>query len=109
MKQLEIIMIPVSDVQAAKAFYITLGFEVRLEAPDAHGGTWLQMGVPGSETTISLARFQGIIITTDDIRREIKRLTTEGIETGTIDDTPWGRFAWFKDPDGNSWCLHEKP
>ncbi|MBI3218005.1 MAG: VOC family protein [Bacteroidetes bacterium] len=108
MKALEIIMIPVSDRQKAKEFYLKLGFQVLVEAPDGHGETWIQMGLPGTDTTISLAAFQGIICETDHIESEITALKKKGIEVGRIDDTPWGRFAWLKDLDGNSLCLHQK-
>lgn len=108
MKSLEIIMLPVSDRQKAKEFYLKLGFQLILEAPDDHGGTWIQMGLPNSDTTISLVGFHGIICETDNIENKIKELENKGIEVGKIDDTPWGRFAWLKDLDGNSLCLHQK-
>ncbi len=108
MKSIEIIMLPVKDRQKAKEFYIKLGFRVLLEAPDPHGETWIQMGLPGNETTLSLAGFQGIICETDDMDKEVRQLKSQGIEPGKIDSTPWGKFAWFKDLDGNSLCLHQK-
>jgi catechol 2,3-dioxygenase-like lactoylglutathione lyase family enzyme len=108
MKAVEIIMLPVKDRQASKAFYQQLGFKVIVEAPAAHGETWIQMGLPGDDTTISLSGFSGVICSTDNIENEIKSLKAKGIEVGKIDDTPWGRFAWLKDPDGNSLCLREK-
>jgi predicted enzyme related to lactoylglutathione lyase len=108
MKKVEIIMIPVNDRQKAKEFYLKLGFQVLVEAPAAHGETWIQMGFPGSDTSISLAGFQGIICETDNIENKIKELNKRGIEVGKIDNTPWGRFAWLKDLDGNSLCLHQK-
>ena len=108
MKSVEIIMLPVADRQKAKEFYSKLGFEIVVEAPAAHGETWIQMGLPGCNTTISLAGFQGIICETEDITAKIKELTAKGIEVGKIDETPWGKFAWLKDLDGNSLCLHEK-
>jgi len=108
MKSIEIIMLPVKDRQKAKEFYLKLGFRVLVEAPDPHGETWIQMGLPGSETTISLAGFQGIICETDDMENEVLLLKNQGIEPGKIDSTPWGKFAWFKDLDGNSLCLHQK-
>lgn len=101
-------MIPVSDQQKAKEFYLNLGFELILEAPSEHGETWIQLGLPDQGTTISLAKFQGIICETVDIEKEISRLKTKGIEVGKIDSTPWGRFAWLKDLDGNGLCLHQK-
>tara|TARA_Y100001949_G_C15774238_1_gene237787 strand:- start:181 stop:507 length:327 start_codon:yes stop_codon:yes gene_type:complete len=108
MNSIEIIMIPVADRQKAKAFYIDLGFEVVLEAPDPHGETWIQMKLPGSNTTISLASFQGIICETDDIHATINNYHQKGITVDAIDETPWGKFAWLKDLDGNSLCLHQK-
>ncbi len=108
MKTVEIIMLPTKDRQKAKEFYLKLGFQVLVEAPGAHGETWIQMGLPGGNTTISLAGVQGIICETDNIEDEIKALNAKGIEVGKIDNTPWGRFAWLKDLDGNSLCLHEK-
>jgi catechol 2,3-dioxygenase-like lactoylglutathione lyase family enzyme len=108
MKAIEIIMIPVKDQQKAKEFYLELGWQVILEAPGAHNDTWIQMGFPGKETTISLAKFQAIICETDSIEKEVAALKEKGIETGKIDKTPWGKFSWLKDPDGNSLCLREK-
>lgn len=101
-------MVPVKDRQKAKEFYLKLGFQVIVEAPGAHGDTWIQMGIPGTDTTISLAGFQGIICETENIEKNIKELKAKGIEVGKIDTTPWGRFAWLKDLDGNSLCLHQK-
>lgn len=108
MKSVEIIMVPVGDRQKAKEFYSKLGFHVLVEAPGAHGETWIQMGLPGGGTTISMSGFQGMICETDDIEKEIKELSGKGIDVGKIDETPWGKFAWLKDLDENSICLHQK-
>ncbi len=108
MKNIEIIMIPVTDQQKAKEFYTNLGFEVIIEAPAAHGQTWVQMGLPNQPTTISLSTFHGIICETDDIETEINSLKAKGIEMERVDKTPWGTFAWAKDTDGNGICLHQK-
>ena len=108
MKSVEIIMIPVKDRQKAKEFYLKLGFKVMVEALDPHGDAWIQMGLPGSDTTISLAGFQAIICETDDIENSIREFESNGIKVGEIDETPFGKFAWLKDLDGNSLCLHQK-
>lgn len=108
MKSIEIIMIPVKDRQKAKEFYLSLGFEVRIEAKDPHGDEWIQLGLPGSDTTISLASFQGIICETDNIEAKVAQYKSTGIDVGNIDTTPWGKFAWLKDLDGNALCLHQK-
>lgn len=101
-------MVPVKDRQKAKEFYLSLGFQVVVEAKDPHGDTWIQMGLPGGGATISLASFQAMICETGDIEGEVKALAAKGIAVGKIDDTPWGRFAWLKDLDGNSLCLHQR-
>jgi catechol 2,3-dioxygenase-like lactoylglutathione lyase family enzyme len=108
MKSIEIIMLPVKDQQKSKEFYLSLGFQIIAEAPMPEGQTWLQMGLPNNDTTISLAGFGGIICETADIENDIEDFKAKGIEVGKIDDTPWGRFAWLKDVDGNSLCLHQK-
>ncbi|WP_343633278.1 VOC family protein [Fluviicola sp.] len=108
MKAVEIIMIPVADQQKAKAFYLKLGFELLMEAPAEHGETWIQMGLPGQNVTISLAKFHGIIIETEDITAKMEALKEENILVEQMHETPWGKFAWLKDPDGNSLCLHQK-
>ncbi len=66
------------------------------------------MGLPNHETSIALAKFNGLIFETNDIETEIKLLTEQGISFGKIEQTPWGQFAWMKDLDGNSICLHKK-
>ena len=108
MKAIEIIIIPVSDQERAKEYYLKLGFKVVNQAPADHGETWLQMGLPDDSTTIALMSFHGIIMETTNIAKSIKELNEEGIEVGAIDHKPWGKFAWLKDPDGNGLCLHEK-
>ena len=108
MKTIEIISQRVSDQQKSKEFYMKLGFELIAEAPMGNGETWVQLGLPGQSTSISLMNFQGIILETEDMEKEIRVLKTKGIEAGKIDDTPWGKFSQLKDLDGNSLTLHQK-
>ena len=108
MKAIEIIMLPVKDRQKAKEFYLKLGMELITEAPMPNGETWIQLGYPNETTSISLATFQGIIFETVDIEKNVSELKSKDIVVEKIDDTPWGKFAWLKDPDGNGLCLHQK-
>ena len=108
MKTIEIISLRVSDQQKAKEFYIKLGFELIVEAPMGNGETWVQLGLPGQTTSISLMNFQSLILETENMEKETRELKTKGIESGKIDDTPWGKFAQLKDPDGNALTLHQK-
>jgi hypothetical protein len=48
-----------------------------------------------------------VICEVGDIARKIQELNTNGIKVGAVDETPWGKFAWLKDLDGNSVCLRE--
>jgi catechol 2,3-dioxygenase-like lactoylglutathione lyase family enzyme len=108
MKTIKIIIIPVTDKQKAKAFFSKLGFQLIVEAPNDHGETWIQMGLPDDNTSIALMHFHGIIVETPDIEKAVLAYKAKGIEFGKIDDQPWGRFAWVKDADGNGLCLHQQ-
>ena len=118
MKAITIISIPVTDQQAAKQFYLNLGFNLITEAPFAPGQNWVQLALPGQEaTSITLTTWfpelvpgsiRGFVIQVDNMTDEIKDLNAKGIEVGKIDETPWGKFAPVKDPDGNTWSLHEE-
>ena len=117
MKSIEIISIPVTDQTRAKEFYLQLGFELIVEAPFEGGQDWVQLGFPGSTVSITLVTWfdnmpagciSGLVIKTDDLAKEIEELTAKGLNVGKIDQTPWGKFAWMKDLDGNALCLHQK-
>jgi len=108
MKAVEVIMIPVADQQKAKEFYLQLGFELIADNDMGNGERWVQVGLPGGGTTLSLAKFHGIIIETADIEKDVNGFKEKGAEPGNIDNTPWGKFCWLKDIDGNGLCLHQK-
>lgn len=116
MKAISIISIPVTDQQAAKEFYLKLGFKLLAEAPfDTH--KWIQLALPGQEAvSITLVTWfpnmqpgciNGFVIDTDDLNKDIEELSAKGITVGKIDQTPWGKFAAVIDPDGNRLSLHE--
>ncbi|MCJ8209062.1 VOC family protein [Mucilaginibacter sp. RS28] len=117
MKTISIISIPVTDQQRAKAFYTHLGFEIIVEAPAGPGQHWVQLGLPDTQTTITLVNWfesmvpgsvRGLVITVDNLDEEIAALEAKGITVEPISKTPWGRFATVKDPDGNALSLHQK-
>lgn len=114
MTSIEIISVPVTDQQAAKEFYINIGFKVITEADMGNGATWIQLGLPGQVTSITLVNWfkqmspgsmQGLVVKSEDIEKEAADLKAKGIEVKPIDNTPWGRFASFSDPDGNGLTL----
>lgn len=117
MKNITIISVPVTNQERAKEFYLKFGFKLIEEAPFGPDQKWIQLGLPGTETTITLVNWfkempagclRGFVIASEDLNNEIKELNSKGIETGKIDDTPWGKFVSVKDPDGNVWSLHQK-
>ena len=115
----EIISVPVTDPQAAKAFYRdVLGFDLVREQPMGPGQTWIQLSPKGCATTIALVTWfdtmkpgglQGVMLNTDDIDADHATLTARGLTVSAIDQQPWGRFFTFKDPDGNGWILRQAP
>ena len=114
MTTIEVISVPVTDQQAAKEFYLKIGFEILNEMPMGNGSTWVQLGLPGQITSIALVNWfkemtpgsmQGLVIKSENIEKEVDELKGKGIEVGSIEPTPWGKFAWIKDPDGNSLSL----
>ncbi|MHA4895739.1 VOC family protein [Pedobacter sp. PWIIR3] len=116
MKAIEVVSIPVSDQQAAKAFYLKIGFEIIVEAPMGDAGDWIQLGLPGQTTSITLVNwfaklqpgfFHGLVLKSDDIEKESEELKQKGVKVDPIDQTAWGRFATFYDLDGNSLTLHQ--
>src|ERR1700743_1177797 len=118
MKAITIISIPVTDQQAAKQFYQNLGFNLLVEAPFGPGQNWVQLALPGQEAmSITLVTWfpeltpgciRGFVIKVDNMNEAIADLNSKGIEVGKIDETPWGKFAAVKDPDDNTWSLHEE-
>jgi len=119
MKKITVISIPVKDQQKAKEFYMDkLGFSLIIEAPMSETSKWVQLGLPGTETSITLVDWykdmqpggiDGLVVATDNIDEEVEQLQAKGVEMGKIDPTPWGKFCSFKDIDGNGWVLHEEP
>lgn len=117
MKTIEIISIPVSDQQASKAFYQKLGFELLVDIPFGKDQQWIQLGFPGSQSSITLVTWfekmppgsvQGLVIKSEDVEGDYQNLLEKGIAVAPIDKTPWGKFASFKDPDGNGLSFHQQ-
>jgi len=119
MKNIQVISIPVTDQQKSKDFYVNqLGFKLIIEAPMGNGQTWVQLGLPSTETSITLVNWfpkmpagciQGLVIGSEDIAKEVKELSAKGIKMSELQNTPWGIFSHFTDIDGNGWMLHQSP
>lgn len=115
---IEIISIPVTDQDRSKAFYSEiLGFKLLHDAEFAEGMRWVHL-TPSDEaqTSITLVHWfdampagscQGLILLTEDLEEAHAELTAKGLEMEAIQEQPWGKFAGFKDPDGNGWSLRQ--
>lgn len=116
---ISIISVPVSDSGRAKAFYCeVLGFKIVRDNPMGPDRQWVELSATGQAPTITLVTWfesmkpgsqQGLVIISDDIDADRQRLYDAGLAISEIDNQPFGRFATFKDPDGNGWVVQGPP
>jgi catechol 2,3-dioxygenase-like lactoylglutathione lyase family enzyme len=117
--KLELISVPVSDVDRAKSFYVDkVGFNADHDHQVSDELRFVQLTPPGSACSIALGSgivdsapgsVKGLQLVVDDIEAAKSELSGRGVETGEIQDFPWGRFVFFADPDGNAWAVQEIP
>lgn len=117
--KLELITVPVSDVDRAKTFYTErAGFIAEHDHQVEEGLRFVQLTPPGSACSIAIGSglteaapgsAQGLQLVVADADAAHRELTGRGVEVSEIQDFPWGRFVFFKDPDGNGWALQELP
>ncbi len=116
--RLELVAVPVSDVDRAKAFYEQIGFNVDHDHNISDELRFVQVTPPGSACSIAFGKgvsdkepgsLDGLQVVVDDIEAARDHLVGTGIEVQGIEDFPWGRFVFFKDPDGNGWAVQEIP
>ena len=115
--KLELIPVPVSDVDRAKAFYVDqAGFSADHDHEVSEEIRFVQLTPPGSACSISIGRglspmqpgaLQGLQVVVEDIGAARDALAAGGIEVSDIQDFPWGRFVFFSDPDGNGWSIQQ--
>jgi catechol 2,3-dioxygenase-like lactoylglutathione lyase family enzyme len=116
--KLELVMVPVTDVDRAKAFYEKVGFHADHDQTVSREVRFVQLTPPGSACSIAIGRgltemapgsldnLQAVVADADAAYAD---LVARGIEASGIDDQPWGRFIQFRDPDGNRWTLQQLP
>src|SRR5690606_25643648 len=116
--KLELVAIPVTDVDRAKAFYEKIGFHADQDHRVSDDLRFVQLTPPGSACSIALGQgvidtapgsAQGLQIVVADIEAAHAHLTEAGIEVSEVQDFPWGRFVFFSDPDGNGWAVQQIP
>ena len=113
--KLELVVVPVSDVDRAKAFYAEkIGFNVDHDHSVGDGIRFVQLTPPGSAASIALTTgahemepgsVDGLQLVIDDADAARAELAKRGVDVSDVQDFPWGRFVFFKDPDGNGWAL----
>jgi catechol 2,3-dioxygenase-like lactoylglutathione lyase family enzyme len=115
--RLELIQVPVSDIDRAKAFYVEkAGFVAEHDHQVTEDLRFVQLTPPGSACSISLTSgahqmtpgsLEGLQLVVSDIDRARDELLSRGVEVGDVQDFPWGRFLFFTDPDGNGWAVQQ--
>jgi catechol 2,3-dioxygenase-like lactoylglutathione lyase family enzyme len=115
--RLELIQVPVSDVERAKAFYVEQAGFVLDHDHDIGGGTrFIQLTPPGSAASIAIGTglttmppgsVEGLQLVVADAQAAHDDLAGRGVEVSDVQEFPWGRFVFFADPDGNKWAVQE--
>ena len=111
--KIELIPVPVTDVDRAKAFYEKIGFTADMDRTVREGLRFVQFTPPGSACSIAIGEgitektpgTQEIQVVVADAHAARRHLLDAGVEASEVDPQPWGNFVHFKDPDGNSWSL----
>jgi predicted enzyme related to lactoylglutathione lyase len=116
--RLELVQVPVSDVERAKTFYTQkAGFNADHDHRVSDELRFVQLTPPGSACSIALgtglsdkapgsAQLQLVV---SDIHAARAELAARGVEVSEVQEFPWGAFVFFADPDGNSWAVQQIP
>jgi len=117
--KLELVQVPVSDVDRAKAFYVDkVGFAPDQDHTLSDDLRFVQLTPPGSACSIAIGQglsgmppgsVEGLQIVVADVAEARAELAGRGVEVSDVQVFPWGSFVFFKDPDGNGWALQELP
>jgi catechol 2,3-dioxygenase-like lactoylglutathione lyase family enzyme len=115
--KLELIPVPVTDVDRAKAFYVDkVGFNPDHDHQVSDDLRFVQLTPPGSGCSISIGTglttmppgsLEGLQLVVKDIEEAHRELAARGVEVSDIQDLPWGSFVFFADPDGNRWNVQQ--
>jgi catechol 2,3-dioxygenase-like lactoylglutathione lyase family enzyme len=115
--KLELVIIPVSDVDRAKAFYTgKAGFNADHDHTVSEEIRFVQLTPPGSACSIAIGKglvegepgsVKGLQMVVADIEAAHAELVARGVDVSEINDLAWGRFVFFADPDGNKWAVQQ--
>jgi predicted enzyme related to lactoylglutathione lyase len=115
--KLELVAVPVADIDRAKAFYVEqVGFHADHDVPVDENLRFVQLTPPGSACSIVLdvtmtsmpaGAVQGLQVVVDDADAAYEYLVARGVAAEPVVEFPWGRFTFFADPDGNRWACQQ--
>jgi catechol 2,3-dioxygenase-like lactoylglutathione lyase family enzyme len=117
--KLELIAVPVSDVDRAKAFYTEqVGFNADHDHTVSDDVRFVQLTPPGSACSIAVGKgvttaapgsVQGLQVVVADVHEARAELAGRGVDVTDVQEFPWGSFVFFTDPDGNGWAVQQLP
>ena len=117
--KLELVGVPVSDVDRAKAFYVDqVGFVADHDQVVNEDIRFVQLTPPGSACSIAIGKgitkmapgsLDNLQIVVADAEAARAELAGRGVQVSDVDVMPWGSFVFFSDPDGNTWALQQLP
>jgi predicted enzyme related to lactoylglutathione lyase len=117
--KLELVAVPVTDVDRAKAFYSEqAGFKADHDHLVSDEMRFVQLTPPGSACSIALGKgitdaapgsVAGLQLVVSDIQQAHSELRDRGVEVSEVQEFPWGSFVFFSDPDGNRWSVQQLP
>jgi catechol 2,3-dioxygenase-like lactoylglutathione lyase family enzyme len=117
--KIELVAIPVSDVDRAKAFYTEkAGFNADHDHQVSDDLRFVQLTPPGSACSITIGTgivdtppgsVQGMQMVVSDINAARAELVERGVDVSDVQEFPWGSFLFFSDPDGNGWAVQAIP
>jgi catechol 2,3-dioxygenase-like lactoylglutathione lyase family enzyme len=115
--KLELVAVPVSDVDRAKSFYVEkAGFHADHDHTVSEDIRFVQLTPPGSACSIALGKgitdaapgsVVGLQLVVSDIHQARDELAGRGVEVSEVQEFPWGAFVFFADPDGNRWSVQQ--
>lgn len=117
--KIELIFVPVTDVDRAKDFYVKIGFNADHDQRVSDELRFVQLTPPGSACSIAFGTGLGVTlepgqqntiqVVVPDADEALAHLRSVGVDADGVEELAWGRFVTFDDPDGNSWTLQELP
>ena len=117
--RLELVILPVTDVDRAKAFYVDqVGFNLDHDTTVNPELRFVQLTPPGSACSIAFGlgltdappgSVKGLQVVVEDARAWREKLVANGVEATEVEDLSWGSFTFFHDPDGNAWSVQQLP